>query len=121
MVLLNDAVTGAQTESGSLPDGLGGVKRFEDALRLPQARPGIREFERELSAVHAQSDVERAAVDFFESVDGVRNELQKNQEQMAGIAPHPLAAAFFREIDPNLVHFGDTAQVQGAFDHRFDV
>ena len=85
MVLLNDAVTGAQTESGALPDGLGGVKGFEDALRLPQARPGIRKFERELSAVHAQSDVQRAAVDFFESVDGVRNELQKNQELYKGL------------------------------------
>src|SRR5208337_626183 len=43
LMVLNNAVSGTESETGAFADRLGGVERIEDALRIAQARAGIGE------------------------------------------------------------------------------
>src|SRR6266568_514105 len=45
LVILHHAIGGAETQPGAFTNGLGGIERVEDTLRITQAWAGVGEFD----------------------------------------------------------------------------
>src|SRR5215469_5039100 len=85
VVLADDAVAGAETQTGSLPDGLGGEKGFEDALRVADPGAVVRKLDRNLRIARTDGDDKFPTADFLQGFHGVGKDLQKDVKKLAGV------------------------------------
>src|SRR5208283_3965777 len=86
VVLLNDAVAGAEPHASSLPNGFGGVERLEEMFRSLNAAAGIRELDADLGTGGRDGNIESAAAHFFQFFNRIGDDLQEDMEQLAGVA-----------------------------------
>ena len=86
-VFFDDAVANAEAEASSLPYGLGGVERIENAVGIFHARAAVGEFDREAIAGDggANPDFTFTAV-FADGVYGVVKDVEKNLLKLVEIA-----------------------------------
>jgi len=84
-VFLDDAVTGAESQSSSLADRARAVKWIENPFWLPRAGPIIRKFQYGHMILMPGSDGEEAA-GFLHGMHGVIGNVETNVEQLIGVA-----------------------------------
>ena len=66
----------------------------------------------------AMRNFEGSAVDFFQSINGIGNDLKKNVEQLAGIAENLRDVILLEQRDFDIGEFRGATQLQGAFKER---
>src|SRR5579859_288698 len=118
LMLANDAVARAQSKASSLPNGFGGEKWLESVLRMPETRPGIRKLDAHLRFARPYGNQHFAPAHLFQRVHRVRNNLQKDVKQLAGIGQHRRAPRLGLQLNTNVLQFVDAAQMERAFDQR---
>src|ERR1700688_2813445 len=118
-MLANNAVTRAQPEARSLPNGLGGEKRLERVLRMQDTRPGVRKLNAHLQLAGIYGNHKFAATNLFQGIHRIRNDLKKNVKQLTGIGQHRRAGRLRLQFNTDVLEFVDAAQMEGAFEQRF--
>ena len=123
-MILDDAVRGAESETGAFADGLGGVEGVEDAFGIAQAGAGIGELNDYFVDFAPERNLQTAAADFLERVDGVFHDLKKCLQELIGIAENArqrcLVIALHGQADAFVFEF-ESLHLNGALEKRFEV
>src|ERR1035437_5131860 len=86
LVVLDHTIRRAQSETGALGDGLGGVEGIESALGIAQAGPVVGELHDHFVALAPQATLETPAAGFLQCVHGVFDNLKKGLQELVGVA-----------------------------------
>src|SRR5439155_18016187 len=77
-VVFDDAVAGAEAESGAVAHRLGGVKGIEDARQVFDAWPAVAEFQYDVAVFGTSAGADGAAAGAFKRVHAVVQDVHAN-------------------------------------------
>src|SRR5271166_1529985 len=104
-VLLHNAVTDAQPQSGSLAYALGGIERLEDAMRFLDAGTRIVEFGVHISVFGVDTHLQGTAASGFQhGVDGVVDDVEKHLLQLVRVRRDRRSRRFEFTLQVNVIH-----------------
>src|ERR1700685_4608138 len=103
-MFLHDSIADAEAEAGSLADGLGGVKRIEDAVGIFHSRSVVCDFDAQSISGEHGADPDFAFTAFFDhSVHGVIQNVQENLLELVKIPGGERQLGFKLAMDANTV------------------
>ena len=121
-MFLHHSVADAQAKPGAFADGLGGIKRVENLVRLLQTGARIGEFDDEVSLFAQRADQQHTAAGRLHRVDRVADQVIENLQNWLG-SPRTAgqhAAAF--EFDSNILFAQvEIAELNRARENRVQV
>src|SRR5579862_131042 len=89
LMLLDDAVTGTETQAGSLAHGPRRVEGIEDSFRFPHTGAVIGKFQNDFLTSRVALQREDAAPDLLECIQRIAANVQTNLKKLIWVCPHP--------------------------------
>src|SRR5581483_3395207 len=120
-VLLDDAITGAEAETGALSQRLGRIKRIEDARGFGDSWSGIRDFYDYMAVMCAGSHRNFSATHFLDGVSGVVQHMQEDLQQMVVVTNHRGQIRLQIASQQNLSRQAADSELARVIDERIDV
>lgn len=85
VVILDHAVRGAESKTGSFADWFGRIEGVEDASRFGDSWTRVGEFDNDVVVLNLNSDAESAAATFLHRVHGVGDDFEKTLQQLVRV------------------------------------
>src|SRR4029434_3811271 len=99
VMILDDAISGAEPETSPLADWLGRVEGIENALGLAQSGTGVRKIDDDRTVFAGQRNDQPSPSVLFESIDRVVNDLQASCEKLIRVAQYSGQPRFADKFD----------------------
>lgn len=87
VMILHDAIHGAQSQPRAFADGLCSIERIEHAMRLFYARPAIGKLHRYIFSRMLCADLKQPSACFLERIQSIFDDLDEGLEQLVAVAP----------------------------------